>query len=665
MASFRESAMVRRHIQDMSTAKELEPHWGYADRVVPCVNDPGSCEYLDAVYGGHDIGMVYMGAFWLSIAAVFVVWGAIHWSSKTKRNERRRNAAYSAEQATTVAPAEGTMGRLRRAIKASTRRHLLPEAFFPFGRASRLQVLILGILVAYLTIYTFAGIVYKKWITPVSGMPGVYNTRTGLGPWSDRIGVIAYALTPLSILLSTRESFLSAVTGVPYQNFNFLHRWLGYIIVVQSSLHTIGWCIVEIRLYQPQPTVAQEWVKQLYIVWGIVAMILLLMLYVLSLPPVIRLTGYEFFRKSHYVLAMVYIGACIGHWEKLQCFLIPSILIWALDRAARAARTYALHSKSAGPAWITPAKADAKLFATSTDGDIVRLDFKMRASPWHVGQHFYLTFTEGSIWQSHPMTPLSHPRSKGGLVTHSYVFRAKSGETKKIADQIAKQLAAQPPATTTATTEKASCCGGGGGDDAPRVQVPVILTGPYGNCLADELTPRSNALCVAGGTGITYVLPVLLHLAGQELGSRKVDLVWVMRRTGDVKWVEPELETLRANPKISVRIFVSREADAISGTISGSSTDEIVEEKGVETKTSIVGGGRGQTREYSHPDLRECVREFVEDTAGGPTVVFGSGPVSMITDLRKGVAALNSGKRVWKGDERYDVALCYDERLER
>src|SRR5690606_24413485 len=105
---------------------------------------------------------------------------------------------------------------------------------------------------------------YQKWITPVSHDEhiGYFNTRTSLGPWSDRIGVLAYALTPLSILLATRESFLSVVTGVPYQNFNFLHRWLGYIIVVQSSLHTIGWCIIEIRLYQPQPQVAEEWIKQ-------------------------------------------------------------------------------------------------------------------------------------------------------------------------------------------------------------------------------------------------------------------------------------------------------------------------------------------------------------------------------------------------------------------
>src|SRR4051812_38961910 len=69
------------------------------------------------------------------------------------------------------------------------------------------------------------GITYKTWITPVKKHPGVYNTRTGLGGFADRVGAIAYALTPFCVALSTRESLLSLITGVPYQHFNFLHRW--------------------------------------------------------------------------------------------------------------------------------------------------------------------------------------------------------------------------------------------------------------------------------------------------------------------------------------------------------------------------------------------------------------------------------------------------------
>lgn len=54
-------------------------------------------------------------------------------------------------------------------------------------------------------------------------------------------------------------------------------------------------------------------------------MVLLFLLFALSTPWAIRLTGYKFFPKSHYVLAMIYIGACIGHWGKLSCYLVPAV----------------------------------------------------------------------------------------------------------------------------------------------------------------------------------------------------------------------------------------------------------------------------------------------------------------------------------------------------
>lgn len=51
MASRSESppALVpRQHIQDHAAATSVTYHWGYATRVVPCVNDAGSCKSSQA-----------------------------------------------------------------------------------------------------------------------------------------------------------------------------------------------------------------------------------------------------------------------------------------------------------------------------------------------------------------------------------------------------------------------------------------------------------------------------------------------------------------------------------------------------------------------------------------------------------------------------------------
>jgi ferric-chelate reductase len=486
-------ALTPRHIQNMSEAASIEPHWGYADRAVPCTNDAGSCEYLDVVYSAHDRGMLYTGIFWLTLGGILLVWALARriFPSREPHDDLIRQLATKQQQpqapqtspATesqqTPNPHQSPLTRLSNALSSSVRRHLLPHTPLPtiFGHTTRLQLLILAILAAYLLLWSFVGITYSTWITPIKNQPAhIHNTRTSLGPWADRVGVLAYALTPLSILLASRENLLSMLTGVPYTSFMFLHRWTGYIILVQSLLHTLGWVLVEAWLYRPQPGVWNAYATQDYAIWGFVALGLLVLLWVCSLQWVVRrVTGYEFFRKAHYVLAMVYIGALIGHWKQLQCFLVPGLVLWGVDRGARLVRLGMLNFgflRLTGRWGFAAAQAEVKVWRDGELGDVVRLEFDHVQAPWKVGQHFYLCFTEGSIWQSHPFTPLSLPVADAtGRVRHSYIFRAKGGETRKIADVVAKKMAGSAAITT-----------------------PVILQGPYGENMVEGLTQDVNVL---------------------------------------------------------------------------------------------------------------------------------------------------------------------------
>lgn len=625
---------------------EMRSHWGYGERPVECMSDPGSCEYLDLTAESHDAGMIYSGVMWLTFVFIFGVWGIVWMIVRPS----------SSSSSTSSSPPSG-LHRAFRAMAACSRHYLLPDSIRAiFGRTTRLQVLILTILTIYLTIVTFVGMVYATWITPVPDMPGLYNTRTSLGPWSNRIGVLAYALTPLSVLLSSRESILSVLTGVPYQHLNFLHRWLGYIIVIQSVLHTIGWTIVMVGLYNPQPKRSQDWIANLYMIWGCVAIILLLMLYAFSLPFVIRRTGYEFFRKSHYVLAMIYCGACIAHWDQLHCFLTPAIILWFIDRFIRLGRTYLIHRKAIGndSGFFHPAQALATLHPNSLEGDIVRLDFDHPSRPWRIGQHFYLCFTEGSIWQSHPFTPLNAPVSVDCVTTHSYVFRAKSGETRKIAEVLKAKSQARESIST-----------------------PVILTGPYGESLRESHRSNENLLCVAGGTGITYVLPIIMATVQEGLTSdRKMELIWFVRHGSDLDWIRPELDALEVatgDVDLTIRVFTTRDAEATSNSTATSSSDEKDAHELKEKSTANTEGRMISVKPASsiktaansrHPDVRPLVEGFLERTIAGPTTVIASGPGAMMSELRRVIADNNSGSKVWRGQERFDVSLQCDDRLE-
>ncbi|KAF1966840.1 hypothetical protein BU23DRAFT_543701 [Bimuria novae-zelandiae CBS 107.79] len=670
---------ARQHIQNQSAASVVEPHWGYADRVIPCVNDAGSCKYLDVVYAAHDIGMYYTGIIWATVGGILVVWAIGRHFLRTHPSGVALPEKIAAED---VNSRPGAIQRFTTAIPAYARQYLLPDAnHFIFGRVARAQVLTFLVLLGYLTIWSFVGIYWGTWITPVKKNPGVYNTRTSLGPFSDRVGVIAYALTPLSVMLASRESILSLVTGLPYQSFNFLHRWLGYVIFLQSSVHTIGWCIVEVRLYQPQPTVAITWIRQLYMIWGVVAMILLLLIVVLSTPWGIRATGYEAFRKIHYVLAMVYIGACWGHWEQLKVFLIPGLVVWLIDRAIRLFRTALLHYNflPSGRMGFRAASADITLFKDEANGDVVRMDFDHPHDAWAVGQHFYIMFPEGSIWQSHPFTPLSLPVFGADTQRHSYLFRAKGGETRKIAELTTKRAAraADPQESHDGLMGSA--------------RLSVVLTGPYGEQTMRDLASDSNILCIAGGTGITYVLPVLLDIASRPQNrDRKVSLVWVIRHRGDIDWVAPELALLKQkcrNLRTAFHIYVTRAAEdyhhepnvptesekvvdtpcsptkEIQPIIVSSGSSSI----SVSSALSVHGVSKSELNLdhlQARPSLRALVEDFVASTINGRTDVFASGPGGLISDLRSIVASLNSGADVWKGDERRDIRLTCDDRLE-
>lgn len=684
MASI-EALLAARHIQNMSAAAMLEPHWGYADRALPCTGD--SCAYLDLVYIAHDRSMLYSGIMYALVGGLLFGWavGRRLWS-RPQADAIINNT--DAEKTTTANEApRTTISRMQNTIAALSRKYLLPDSVRAiFGRTTRLQVLVLAVISSYLIIFSFAGMWYQQWTTAAkNAQPGVFTTRTTLGPWSNRVGVLAYALTPFSVILSSRESLLSLITGVPYQSFNFLHRWLGYIIVAQGVLHTVGWLIVELYLYQPQPYVPLQLFKEVYMWWGCIATFLLLVLFGLSTPWGIRVTGYEFFRKAHYVLAMVYIGAIYGHWDKLSCFLIPGLLLWGIDRFIRLFRSAMIHynfvSADSLNQGFRAAQAEITHFSDLEHGDVVRLDFEHPQEPWKVGQHFYLTFTESSIWQSHPFTPLSLPSTTRELnsesektitttstVRHSYVLRAKGGETKKLAQLALKKMTQAGGAVAKPTTS-------------------VILSGSYGKHITANLTPENNVLCIAGGTGITYVLPVLLELVSRPaVADRKVELIWAVRRRADLEWVAPELALIQGAAQshgIAVHVFVTREAASSSSSASSSSNDAGAsdresqsashEEKEEQKEVSEIAlkavdvqkiGNQSARAEDRHPDLKTIVDRFQAATVSGPTTVFASGPGGMLSDLRSIVAGCNRPSEVWKGQARGDVRLIYDERLE-
>ena len=361
--------------------------------------------------------------------------------------------------------------------------------------------------------------------------------------------------------------------------------------------------------------------------------------------------------------------------------------------------------------------------------------------PWKVGQHFFLCFTEGSIWQSHPFTPLSLPISvepssspptdQHQLRTkHSYLFRAKAGETKRIGKLIADKI----------DKHKRDLAGDEDCKRTTAITTPVILQGPYGRLILshdpDSEEPNQtrtatnvDILCIAGGTGISYVLPVILDYLGVEQGTdrspreeisdnrnqsynrentrpkRKIELIWTIKRANDIQWIAPELEELQNTSNVwktecdfRVRLFVTGEAgcelttprnkkilysagattyyDVPTSPPSSSSTASFSSRNGSPAclkKESNIPKQNNEPpemhdssleieTEHKRPEFPLLLKEFIDNVAQGPIQVFARGPPGMTRGVRSAVAGCNSGRRVWKGDDRFDVRLVCDDR---
>lgn len=127
----------RQHIQNHSSADHVKTYWGYPSRVVPCVNDKGTCEYLDAVYWMHTVSMLYTFILWAVIGGILFLILLLRFAKP--RGET----------------AKGLWARVWKVIVLRKRRYLLPEIRWNLFRyTTRLQVLILACLSIYLIIFS-------------------------------------------------------------------------------------------------------------------------------------------------------------------------------------------------------------------------------------------------------------------------------------------------------------------------------------------------------------------------------------------------------------------------------------------------------------------------------------------------------------------------------
>ncbi|KZT58957.1 hypothetical protein CALCODRAFT_481890 [Calocera cornea HHB12733] len=228
----------------------------------------------------------------------------------------------------------------------------------PRALPSNAQLLALLILLIGPIALSFVGADYIKPGTPLWDLGHsivAADTATATAPqytigkswWTsgDRLGLIAFALFPLSVLLALKTPpfalfALPILTSLHFDKLTRLHKWCGRVIYLLTVGHVVAWSVQLARDKQDGVSSKSAWsFVFLYqdFIYALIAFGCFTLLILLSLGP-IRERFYETFKLLHYLLVPLTLVFSALHYPPLGAWCYAALGLWAAERVWRAGR---------------------------------------------------------------------------------------------------------------------------------------------------------------------------------------------------------------------------------------------------------------------------------------------------------------------------------------
>ncbi|KAK6499855.1 hypothetical protein TWF481_010212 [Arthrobotrys musiformis] len=378
-----------------------------------------------------------------------------------------------------------------------------------------------------------------------------------------RTGVFGYILAPLVFLLGGRNNFLLWATNWSHSTFLLLHRWVARVFAFQGILHSV----LAVILYKMEGRYAAD-ASLPYWAWGIVATVAVVIL-TFGSQLALRTWSYEIFLIIHIVFSVIML---VGFWY--HAFFLYAYLggfttwihcctgIWVFDRLMRIVR-------------ITMAGGPKRAKVTELSDEYVRIDvpgIRWGAEP---GKHVYVylpTLHPLKPWENHPFSVLQTamldaPTSRAsGKCDSKEDVEARSSSSEKGKDEKAFEAGAREVVKKqhsepglTMYVKKAT-----GATKYLRADESLLtfVEGPYSNNNVKELLRCDRILLIAGGVGITAVLPFVHN-------HWNVKLAWSVRESAVclVNDLEPILsattdKAVQVGSRLQIEQLIAQEVEA-------------------------------------------------------------------------------------------------------
>ncbi|KAJ5573960.1 uncharacterized protein N7459_008387 [Penicillium hispanicum] len=527
-------------MMDMDMDSSMSGGPGLSDAGLDMSNYTVASDFLaaildDSVLQSSDYAIAR--AFWYGIAIVIGLAGIIHWGNWGLLKLRLRAAA--ANRARPASPGNPVTSLL--AGCTAVIREISYYQFTPTN--SWLRVPTFGSLILILGYFGY-----------IMGLQFFNVNYPGAQHWQAqglRAGWLTIAQFPLILLLAGKRNLIGYAVGASYERLQILHRWVARVMLLTATIHggvqAYGWqkygvMKIEIDTDSCIPTGFATWIIMLWLVLS-------------SMAP-IRNWRYEIFVVQHII---TFVGLVVAIFYHLPSTALSSRIyawigvgVFVFDRLVRAL-LYMFNNIKPANATIRDLPGDATMIRVTSS----------RVKYWTPGQHVSLSIPSLGMGQSHPATILSTPSSHSNDLI--FILRAHRGFTRRLLDSAKSSSIGLLQSHQDQT-----------GNDHMQIEgkALALLGGPYGGSHSD-FAAFDTVLLVAGSTGITFTLPILMDIAqrsaNQKLPIRKLVFVWAVKTSSCTEWISEELQRateslLNSGIEVEVRFFVTCDVELLGSS---------------------------------------------------------------------------------------------------
>ncbi|OJD32153.1 ferric reductase like transmembrane component [Diplodia corticola] len=399
---------------------------------------------------------------------------------------------------------------------------------------SRLQTIY---LVGYCGMNVAFSVIFIDWSD--SGAASELRNRTGV--------LCVMNMLPL-FLLAGRNNPLIKITGITFDTFNLVHRWVGRIVILQAVAHTLAWMIPKVQA-GGWAAVAGAMGHSQFILWGTIGTLCFVVIMFQAAGPV-RHAFYEVFLHFHVLLAALGLAGVWIHCQSGELYQFPIIkavlALWVFERFAR---LFWVIFRNVG-------NGGTKAEIESLPGDCLRINLQI-ARPWKfkTGQHVYLYMPSIGWWTSHPFS-LSWSEEQEAWSEEKGMSLERL-DLSGLGKTTMSLLVRRRTGFTDALYKKVEQCPSG------KLTTSALVEGPYGH---QDLSSYGTVMLFAAGIGITHQVPHVRHLVEaydkRTAAVRRVTLVWVIQSPEHLEWIRPWMTEILSMPNrrdvLKILLFVTR-----------------------------------------------------------------------------------------------------------